>query len=662
MDRHALESMTDAELNEAMKKKAAGEDIEPVAPLVKERKAGKITGAIMPKDDTIHGKAVKQEMHPQFTDIDRAMIKNMGNDPKSAAAWLAQRHPNMEIGISDNHQLVGRVRTKDQGEKYYALDPDTGFHPYDAPVEALRDLGDAGTDTVNAGLSTLASAGAAAAAAPFTWGLASLPAAMAGGGVTAAGGNWLQQRLGQALTPQGGLNFSSDYHGGLNQSVDPEQVKWAGAGGAIAPLIFGTGGKAVAPLLEEGAGTLARVANTAGRASTKLANSGGIASGYDIATQEIAPRLASALTNIPTKTIQNTPKYLQGLKLLEQEGPEEFAQNFGQKIFSTLRNLKKQAGEAMQNKFEQANVRVNLSSAEKHFQDIIDKYTLLNKERPNEAFAPIIAKAEEGLSILRGSSPELNAVTSDLPAVAPGTLNDVSAKYAFAVKDHLADMAEYGSLKPGNQVPRFGRNMSNSDKELAEAANAAYRDVSGQLESAAGTEEEKAAYKKYSDYQRYFHPKFSTPEKTMRSLSSMGNKDKSILFNRVKQLEVENPGLNLLDDVKQADVYNTFGHPSVDIPARGNSNTARSGRAAAIGGGLGYMAGKPFGVEGVTGTLGAIMGPSALSPAALRAYIESGLLANKAITKPFVQPLPQIGGQLGAEYFNQRNNNGGVGQ
>jgi len=103
-----------------------------------------------------------QEMHPDISAADRAIVKNFGVNKDSQMRFLKKHYPDLEIDTTAD----GQIRAKRKNEKNYrVLDPDTGF--FSSPKEFLRDTGDVLYD-IGAGIAegALTAAGAVAGGLP----------------------------------------------------------------------------------------------------------------------------------------------------------------------------------------------------------------------------------------------------------------------------------------------------------------------------------------------------------------------------------------------------------------------------------------------------------------------------------------------------------------
>jgi hypothetical protein len=187
----------------------------------------------------------RQTMHPDISNAHRWAIKNFQVDPDRALAYLQQKYPNLDIRFPEVQSGLERTPIKRQilikapGEaKYKVLDPEGLNFSWEGLKEVGRDVADAGWDigagTASTGASALAGTAAALAASPTSpigMSAAALGAGSAAGGATSGALEALRQKIGKAM-------------GMAPDDLDMGHVGMAAGGGALAPLLFGTGGQA----------------------------------------------------------------------------------------------------------------------------------------------------------------------------------------------------------------------------------------------------------------------------------------------------------------------------------------------------------------------------------------------------------------------------------
>ncbi len=156
-----------------------------------------------------------EEMHPDVSWSDRAIVKNLANNNQESINYLKGKYKDHDIEERD-----GRIAIKRKDEKQFrVLDPDTGFFSKDI-------LHDAGDVLFDVGSGTLEGIAATMAGLP-TSGLGAAPAAAA----TAAGSEAVRQALGKMA----GVHDFENSTGEILQ---------AGAAGAIFPAVGKVGNAA----------------------------------------------------------------------------------------------------------------------------------------------------------------------------------------------------------------------------------------------------------------------------------------------------------------------------------------------------------------------------------------------------------------------------------
>lgn len=175
---------------------------------------------------------VIQEMHPEFTVVDRLAVKNLAENNEAAVNYLQKKHPDLQIKVDDvSGEIVARKRDGSEAA-YRVLDPDTGI--FSSPKEFGMDLADT-ISSVGQGAAAVGGSIAGAAGGPV--------GSITGGATTAATYNALKQRLAQEL--------------GLRDRLDAGETLREGVAGAIP-----TGVKASGPALRYGAELTQKVAPT----------------------------------------------------------------------------------------------------------------------------------------------------------------------------------------------------------------------------------------------------------------------------------------------------------------------------------------------------------------------------------------------------------------
>jgi hypothetical protein len=534
-----------------------------------------------------------QEMHPDFTTMDRLIVKNLSNSPESSIAYLKKQHPNMEIS-QKNGEVIGR----NPGEKNFGvLDPDTGVHPFTGTKEFLRDAGDVAYDVLSGIPVQAATAlgGAAGFASPIPGG--TMMGAMGAGAAANSANEYLRQKLGQLA--------------GIPQEVDPSQVKMAGAIGAASPALLGVGkAPGVAAIAKDGFDA----------ASRGLLNRGAVGG-------------VSLATGIPSQELREGFNRLGTVKNLENVGATGYAEEAQKGIKDTLDQARESSWQKIQNTLDKSNVNINLTEAKQKLQDLLTKYK--NSDVDNSIMKNKISEVENTIK---------NVFGEDVPAqtaqVASGVLDQtgaplmktvetapakvaassVSAKGAYELQNQLGEISDLNKSSFLSKLT--GKDAA--DRELALTAKSAQKSVGDTLDKAisdAGGDSVnglKSEYAQAATLQKQIAPKFATPEATYNTLRNLSGKNKQILFEKLGAMD-SHYGTDVLEKAKDLQAYNRFSNASSDaISGGGSTSTSRTVPLAMGAGALGYhFGGYP------AAAAAAFAASKAASPAAVRMGMEA---------------------------------------
>jgi hypothetical protein len=555
-----------------------------------------------------------QEMHPQFTTVDRLVVKNLATDPTAQVNYLQKKYPDLEVSLDDESGQV-KARKRDGSEDAYrVLDPDTGLFSGDT----LLDLGDVAYD-IGAGVAS----GAATTAGGLlggaaTGGVGAIPAAAAAGASSSAGLEALRQKLGQLV--------------GIDQEMDYAQVGFAGAGGAIAPLAFGTGATA--------AGAKA-VASKFGQNTDELLASqrGLVGKAYDY----VAPKVGELFSGVSEDTLRYAGQNLDELKKLEADGILDYADTARQEINDTLWQAKQKIGDKIGTAIDSADQPVNISPVKKRLEKLIadlDKSAEKNpamaekaaqvRETYNRLFPSKVQEVEKvvGTDYLGRPVTEVVQETSKLG-------DTIDARTAFELKDELADLADLGSTPTGGFLSRFSQGQTRFDKRVSQTLKAGYDDITSELARVTeqvdgGTGVLNKEYKRLNDIQRSLNPYFSNMERTAGTMRNLSSKGKRTVFEQLQRLD-KDLGTNMTKKAKLIEAESLLGKGKasvVPISSNGATSTTRSLSAQGIGMAAGLGAGQQADLDPATtailGLLGGGVANRVVSPAAMRQYIGAG--------------------------------------
>jgi hypothetical protein len=541
------------------------EEVKELEALEKELAYGPGPGQAVPEE------VILQEQHPEINMGTRAFLKNFSKSPNASAEYLRQKGFNTKI-------VDGEVVVKKPQEKEYrVLDP-AGFD--------MQDITDVAYDVP---------AGVASGVASIAGGLGSLPlgagipgAALAGG-ATSAALEGLRQKIGSS--------------GGIPNNYSAGDVAIQGAAGAAAPLLFGTGASGAQAL----------------KAGLSQASQRGLI-GRALRPQNYAPEMAQALTGVPaqaTRTFADAEKR-QIVEALKQPGAyEAFSSNVHDKIRAGLFSAKNKVGEELAEVIKTTPIQVDISPAKAAINSQIQKLEMIPKK--NKALVDEIETLKEArdqiFKVTDGTKDEAgNLIYQDLPDVLPAT-------DAFELQAQLKDYANLSNIKPGLQA-RYGSGASPIEKKWMDASLNAYNKINdGLSEATEGMSKEwKSKYKELSNLQREMASKFSSPERTSKTLSSLDANNNRYTKDLAAKLKNLTGGEVDLDEEAQIlEAYKFFGNASLNpLSNQGATSTTRTIGAGGLGAALGTSLGGPVG-----GAIGLATGAGISNPASLKALVPS---------------------------------------
>lgn len=518
------------------------------------------------------------EMHPDFTAVDRYMVKNYGNDIDASIAYLQNKHPDMEIS-QDSGEIVGRKR----GEKdYKKLDPDGLWNTLSSPSELLMDVGDISTDVLS-GIATGAVTGATALSG-------NLPAAAAAGAGTAAGLEWLRQGIGKYLA-------------GTNKEISGTDIALSGAFGAASPLLFGSGttmAQAGKKSLQEGGKRTAEEIFDASRGLLSRA----------------APKIGELVSGVPKEAIKTAQKDLKGVTSLADDGMLDYTTQLRARIEDALEAHKTSVGNAMNASLDGSTSPVALNPAKAIFDAKIAKAQEQFAKTPTEMFQS-----------------KLDALIETRNAIFPeGDVAD--ARSAWEIMQSLKEIGDVAKTPSTSLASKFSATKSLSDKQLANTSTSAYKALQEQIDlalSADGLPGLKSSglnkqYQEVAKDKKFLSKLFKDDEAIFTKLTGLGAAKKKPVVERLARID-KKYGTNIIEESNKLTANAYFAKPQwMSLPLGGSTSTSRSIPLSVAGAGLGYYLGANSGLGqggagigvGLGGAAGAILG----GPKALKFYMQ----------------------------------------
>lgn len=607
---------------------------------------------------------VIQEMHPDFSDADRFVTKNFSTNNEAAVNYLQQRHPNLEIRVDDQSgQIQARARDGKDGGAYRVLDPDNGVlstvgNALTLQPEALRDLGDVTYDIGSGAATGLASAAAGLGVGAATGGTGAIPAAMLAGAGASGGLEDLRQRLGRHL--------------GLEQEQDWTQTGIATAGGALSPLLMGSGGTVTSALGKKIVGEGADAATTA---AIQASQRGLIGRGVDAFGKPLAAKVGGVLSGTSSEALQTLGTRFKDFKKLsgDPEGVLNFLDETGNVVDTKFQGAKAGAWDEFTTAVGAAGdaETVDLAPVKERFKAAIkeaEKGT--RKGKGTEASQELVSElkgayeryfkydaVEQVPNVVQKATglldefgkPVMTDVTEMTEQQVRKELTALSPKAALDLDQQLSELANFQSLKPAAVTgSRFKPSQSAVEKKLMTLGAGLKKDLGQQIDAVV-PENALPARRRYGELANLERNVNTLTQNPRQAFTNLRNADISSnvtnkqLFHKVDRVL----GTDLLERAKMAEAVELFGPGRKSIFSGGLQGRIP---AALAGGALGAYAGRTSGSgSGYEGGLaGAAAGTLLGSPAAMRGlYVPLGRnlgLLNQTLG------VPRVGlGQAAAE-------------
>lgn len=537
----------------------------------------------------------------------RFIYKNLGSSSPTAFNYLEKQNPDFEFKKDKEGEVLARKRG---AQAWGRLDP-KGIDPqditdiaYDVPAGILQ------------GLAT-AAAGVAGAGASLPLGMTgAIPAAMAASAGTGAGLEAIRQGLGTMA--------------GIEDNMSGSDIALSGGIGAVSPLMFGTGagGKEILKQsLKEGSKqTVKDIANT---------QRGLLGRGYDAAAGYVGPKLGAIAGGYDTGVLKKAASNLKFIKETEKN-PELGSQMIEQNkdlFINSLEAVRKETGQALEQTAKKVDALGGVIETKKALEPLMSlrkklTETGVQNEARQEAVGElddIVAKyftvgaGEEKMTPMTLTTSQVQQLRNDL--------TDYSKSVGLSFKN-------IGTTKSTNQAKSAGnRDVLNALASTTSKMKSEMDDVVSKLDPKLKGEMDNlnSQYSAIKEMQDDFYNSTKTEESFQRFLKKGGVSAES-----AKKRMSEIAGKDMNDVAKEIQAMEMFRNPKWQIPAMGNSNTART-----LGlGGLGAYLGSVYGQESGSGTfvptmIGAGLGGLAGSPAALR-----GIMSTNQFLREAPQNLP----------------------
>jgi hypothetical protein len=541
-----------------------------------------------PKDEIV------QEMPDEVSWMDRALVKNLGNGDGGSIDYLQKQYPDFEVKRGENEILMRK-----KGEQpWKTLDPSKSWserlaHPLDALKEGVMDTTDLATDLGTGALTTAASGAAGLAAAPTAVG--ALPAAAGAGAATGAGLEYLRQKLGQAL--------------GVNKDVSGKDVGVAGALGAAAPVLFGSGAGANA--IADSAKGLSAIEKTA------------IENSHKGLLTRAANNVMSFASGIPKQTIDTLGSKMDDIVNLEKSAtPKSDIARGIQNEVEDLAKAKTAVGAAREAAVKDAGGTIALDQVKAPFLSKIKELEDMQLRAIEAGDVGAEAQAKEAL----------DAVKSEFESTFGKFGNDTSLEAADMLKNNLKSKGKITKVNSKG----VGVNPSEASDANTQLVQRTYKQSGGNLSNEIkGASDDIASkdaeYRWLSNVQRELAKGTKTEDQALGFVNKAIEGGNEALIEKLAKAD-KGYGTDFIGNINLADAFNTFRKSRpVEIGWRALRNRAPAEVAGgAAGAYLGAKNGGGWGGGILGGALGTGAGFVGASPSAIRLYVRGMKQAAKA--------------------------------
>ena len=521
---------------------------------------------------------VSDEMHPEISAVSRAVYKNFSADPAAGLAYLKKENPHLRFRKDPS----GAVLAKAPGEVQWGRVDEKGF--------GIQDISDVGYD-VGAGLTEgaataaggLFGAGMGAPAGPGMV-MSALGTGALAGGLTGGGLETLRQAIGSGL--------------GIDQGLDPDQIKTAAMFGAVSPLLMGTGG-----VVKAGArGASKKLIGSAAENEARQAAQSGV---FGQIKQNIAPWIGERASGVQARYLKRGAKDI-ATGELDAFNSLDALDNVRETVLGAVKQQKKDKGKEIGDIVRNYGDEVNIEPVKEEFVPLFEEYIKRAENLGTESARDDLEFLAEAF---RKHIPEHNILRGeDAVVLKRGITHDLTR----AKKKNPAGFdTQHHKLSP-------------AEKDLARVSTAAANKMDDVIannrpELLKLNKEYKSIIDGETQLQKLFKDRDTTKMTLERSLGGKKSDNINDVVNKTG-IDIE----NIAEGMVAADI---FKDPSSKILSVGSSPTGRSNMlqfgGMAAGGALGTQLSEGEPVGGMLGTALGAMTPLLGSPSAMKAMMKA---------------------------------------
>jgi hypothetical protein len=362
--------------------------------------------------------------------------------------------------------------------------------------------------------------------------------------------------------------------------------------------------------------------------------------------------IMSMVSGVPKEAIETYSKNKSIIDELDPAAAEQLAQDAAEQAKTAVASIRQKQGTALSSAIKEAgDAPVSIVDLKKQLlSSVTPREGALKNKAAQETFDEIRGKVDQ---LLTTKQPVMQTVIDpitlsgvNVPSgkTVIGEIPDqLSAFQLFEMKQQIKEMGDLYGGKGGILSKLGAQNAPLSSKEFTESLTSAVKNIDSMIDDATkgASKEARDQYAKLSKEAREADRYFSTPEKTLSTLSNLSTNAKAPARRILKNVD-QSFGTNLEQTGKLIESAKYFNEPSMQAISSGRTtSTTRTLSGAGVGGAIGSAIAGPVG-----GAIGGAIGAASQSPAAVKnIYLPAAELVSRMPSAPKNIP-PQIWAQM----------------
>lgn len=361
--------------------------------------------------------------------------------------------------------------------------------------------------------------------------------------------------------------------------------------------------------------------------------------------------IMSMVSGVPKEAVETYSKNKSIIDELDPAAAEQLAQDAAEQAKVAVAKIRSIEGSALSSAIKEAGDKpIDITELKKLLKKsaTLPKGSLKNKAAQEtykdlqNKIDQLFTKVEEipeGLTL----SPEGILTKTEAQIAQVPVKNNLSATELFDLKQQIKEMGDLYGGRSGLLAKLSTQNAPLSSKQFTASLTSAVKTIDSMIDDATkgASKEARDQYAKLSKEAREADRYFSTPEKTLSTLSNLSTNAKAPARRILKNVD-QSFGTNLEQTGKLIESAKYFNEPSMQAISSGRTtSTSRTLSGAGIGAAIGSAVAGPVG-----GAIGGAIGAASQSPAAVKnIYLPAAELVSRMPSAPKNIP-PQIWAQM----------------